>query len=144
MDITSEQMPFPDDYFDIAVCCQTLEDLTSPTLALQEMSRIARRGVIEVPHRGPESVKHERDSGAFTFGAGHHKWLIEDIDGVLTFTPKIYYMLMEHPIPQWNGPRGVDMNWYGEVPFQINFDIFESHMIENYKKFREDNKEFWQ
>lgn len=151
MDITSEPLPFADKSYDIVICSQTLEDLASPTLILREMSRVGKRGIIESPHRGPESVKSMmpayKGSGEeipFCFGAYHHKWLIELIDNTLVFTPKNYLFLMRHPIPKWTGPGGVNIAWYNNIPFRVNLDIHEQSFDENYKKFKEDNKKYWE
>lgn len=156
-DLNTTTLPFEDKSFDIALCCQTLEDLCSPRLIMSEMIRVAKRGVIEVPHRGAESVKgifHKFYNGedkpdcawpeVFNFGQGHHKWLIEEIDGRLIFVPKIYYMLMLFPIPKWTGPGGITFYWENSFNRTVHYDTSENSMVLNYAEFRERNKQYWE
>src|SRR3972149_1607903 len=49
LDITREKFPFKDKEFDFCICTHTLEDLTTPFLAIDEMSRVAKRGLIITP-----------------------------------------------------------------------------------------------
>jgi hypothetical protein len=153
LDVCTQPLPFENKSFDIAICCQTLEDLFCPTLILAEMQRVAKRGIIQSPHRGPESLKntyyecrrqpHSMDE-IWHFGTEHHKWLIEEKDGYLWFTPKVQYMLMVHPIPQWRGPGGIDHMWENNIKAKVFYDIDEFGTLDNYKIFREDNRQFWE
>jgi SAM-dependent methyltransferase len=152
LDLCCHGFPFPDDYFDICICSQTLEDLASPHLAILEMSRVAKRGIIEAPHRGPESLRNDSYNKTkpdcaldevWHFGVGHHKWLIEELDDMICFTPKVQYLLMKYPIPRWNGPKGVTFKWEGKIPYGLLYDIDESAMELNYWQFRERSQEFW-
>lgn len=153
LDLNTETLPFEDNEFDICICSQTLEDLCSPGLVLKEMQRIAKKGVIEVPHRGPESLKNTHYDGypkpegamdeVWHFGTGHHKWLIEKIDGKLQFVPKIQFMLMRHYIPKWTGPGGVSVFWEDKIDYTIMYDVYERTMEQDYRSFRERNKEYW-
>lgn len=152
-DLNSSLLPFQADHFDICICSQTLEDLCSPILILMEMQRVAKRGVIEVPHRGSESLKNTHYDGfekpayamdeVWNFGVGHHKWLIEELNGTLTFTPKIQYMLMRHPIPQWNGPGGITFFWDKTIDCRVYYDVLETEMEKNYHDFRVRSAEHW-
>jgi ubiquinone/menaquinone biosynthesis C-methylase UbiE len=46
-------LPFDDASFDLVVCCEVLEHLASPALALAEIARVARRGVLVSTPREP-------------------------------------------------------------------------------------------
>lgn len=82
--------PFPDKYFDVAVCSHTLEDIRDPLWVCSELTRVARRGYIEVPSRASEStVGAERPGQA---GLSHHRWLIDIDDRRIRFLPK-YHMI---------------------------------------------------
>lgn len=154
LDLCSDVLPFPDNHFDICICSQTLEDLPSPKLAMKEISRISKRGIIEVPHRGPESLKNLHYDGypkhthsldpVWCYGTEHHKWLIEEINGVLHFTVKNQMHLMRNPIPKWTGPTGVRFQWQGSIPFEIHYDIDQSQMDQNYLDFRDRSRKFWE
>lgn len=154
LDLCSDVFPFPDKYFDICICSQTLEDLASPRLALKEMSRVAKRGIIECPHRGPESLRisqnnlvqkpdYSQDVDVWCYGSEHHKWLVEVIDDKLIFTIKNMIYLMMHPIPQWRGETGISFKWEGTIPCGVMYDIDPRSMHYNYYDFRERNRPHW-
>lgn len=42
-------LPFSDRSFDIAICAHCLEHCANPEIVAQELSRIARKGIVEVP-----------------------------------------------------------------------------------------------
>jgi ubiquinone/menaquinone biosynthesis C-methylase UbiE len=154
LDLCSDPFPFPDKYFDICICSQTLEDLASPKLAIKEMSRVAKRGIIECPHRGPESLvstsynslpkpPYSRND-VWCFGTEHHKWLIEEIDQYLCFTIKSQIYLMYHPIPKWTGPTQIQYLWKDKIDYLLMYDISPYNMHANYSNFREKYKQYWE
>lgn len=153
LDITYQSLPFPDKSFDIAICCQTLEDISSPALVMVEMSRVAKRGIIEVPHRGPESVKSVHPDGAWCFGLSHHKWLIEEREDAggkfLLFVPKTQLRLMRWPIPRWNGPTGIHYVWENEIRFHMFYDnhdhgIMHADANNDFARFQEESRQYWE
>lgn len=87
MDICSgEPWPFPDKYFDYAICSHVLEDVRDPVWVCSEMSRIAKRGYIECPSRIVEQstgVENPLYAGYY-----HHRWLVDVRDGMLEFRVK--------------------------------------------------------
>lgn len=153
LDLNCQGFPFPDNYFDVCICSQTLEDLPSPRLAMIEMSRVAKRGIIEMPHRGPESLinrYYDKDKpdcamdDVWHFGVGHHKWLFEEIDDGLHAVPKIQYLLMYYPIPGWRGDHGIRYIWRDNIKCSMIYDIDENVMAADYRRFREDNRQYWE
>ncbi|MCA9712188.1 MAG: methyltransferase domain-containing protein, partial [Myxococcales bacterium] len=46
-------LPWPDDAFDLVVCCEVLEHLHEPTRGLAELARVARRHVLVSTPREP-------------------------------------------------------------------------------------------
>ena len=54
VDITNEKLPFTDKEFDICLCTHVLEDLASPFLVMNEMSRVAKKGLIVTPSMGED------------------------------------------------------------------------------------------
>jgi len=155
LDINCDRLPFADNEFDIAICCQTLEDLTCPKLILFEMQRVAKRGIIEVPHRGIESLKSSFPAedayrnlevpkeNIWCYGTAHHKWLIEEDNGLI-FTIKCHYRLSKWPIPKWNGPTGVHFIWKDNFNFVVNYDIINSVIDKNYRDFKYNNRKYWE
>jgi len=152
LDLCTNSFPFTDNSFDICICSQTLEDLACPHLAILEMSRVAKRGIIEVPHRGVESLKNKHYNNTrfdysmeevWHFGTGHHKWLFEEQNDMLTFVPKIQFLLMRYPIPDWCGPRGIRFQWQDRINYGLMYDIDEHAIEANYADFRERSERYW-
>jgi hypothetical protein len=83
--------PFEDKQFDFAICSHVLEDIRDPIFVCQELSRVAKRGYIEVPSRLMESCRgHEAPN---IVGLSHHRWLIEIApDGSLLFLQKYHFI----------------------------------------------------
>lgn len=78
--------PFPDKFFDYAVCSHLLEDVRDPVWVCQEMMRIAKAGYVETPSRIVEQslgVEHPRMAGYY-----HHRWLVEADGNTLSFRLK--------------------------------------------------------
>src|SRR5687768_10284392 len=80
VDITKSKLPFKDKEFDVCLCTHTLEDLPSPFLVIEEMSRVAKRGLIVTPSMGQDMVFLPIDYTDWLTGArrvpghAHHKW----------------------------------------------------------------------
>jgi SAM-dependent methyltransferase len=77
--------PFADKEIDFVVCSHTLEDVRDPIWVCDEMVRIAKRGYVEVPSRLEEQSYGFQGPWA---GWGHHRWLIDMVDGRLDFVFK--------------------------------------------------------
>jgi hypothetical protein len=84
--------PFRDKELDYVICSHTLEDVRDPLWVCAEMTRIAKRGYIEVPSRVAESC---RGTEPGQVGWSHHRWLIDIDDGRITFLMK-YHMIHSH------------------------------------------------
>jgi Methyltransferase domain len=82
---TPEPWPWEDDYFDFAVCAQTLEDLRDPVRVCLELQRVARAGYIEVPSRLEEQTRWLNGPWA---GWSHHRWICQVRDGGIDFVAK--------------------------------------------------------
>lgn len=74
-DVTA--LPFQDKSFDWVICLHVLEHVPEPDKACQELMRIAKKGFLETPRKWTE------------YYAGHptHRWLIDNVNGTLTFEP---------------------------------------------------------
>ncbi len=73
-----------DDWFDFAICSHLLEDVRDPLTVCRELSRVAKRGYIEVPSRAREIYSkawlfHLRAGPGRMTEAGfyHHRWYVE-------------------------------------------------------------------
>jgi SAM-dependent methyltransferase len=80
-----EAFPFDDLAFDFAICSHTLEDVRDPIKVCGEMVRIAKRGYVEVPSRLVEQAWGVEGPWV---GWGHHRWLIDVVEGRLRFVMK--------------------------------------------------------
>src|SRR6476469_899592 len=80
-----EPYPFADKQVDFVICSHTLEDVRDPLWVCSEMIRVAKAGYIEVPSRLEEQTY--RVQGPWV-GWGHHRWLIDIVDGKLEFVFK--------------------------------------------------------
>jgi len=86
-DICDGHWPWPDKYFDYALCSHVLEDVRDPIAVCAELVRVARAGYVEVPSRHREIFVKSRWSRlrqmlghAPEIGFYHHRWFCE-IDG---------------------------------------------------------------
>jgi hypothetical protein len=74
-DVANEPLPFQDKEFDFVYCRHTLEDMYNPFPLIKEMSRVAKRGYIEVPSPMAE-IGRGVDGGSPPFrGYHHHRWV---------------------------------------------------------------------
>ncbi len=78
--------PFPDKFFDYAVCSHLLEDVRDPVWVCAEIRRVAKAGYIETPSRAVEQskgVEHPLYAGYY-----HHRWLVSAEGKSLLFRMK--------------------------------------------------------
>ncbi|MEE8275687.1 MAG: methyltransferase domain-containing protein, partial [Alphaproteobacteria bacterium] len=54
MDVCKGGWPYVDNWFDFAIFSHLLEDVRDPLTVCRELSRVAKRGYIEVPSRARE------------------------------------------------------------------------------------------
>jgi hypothetical protein len=97
--------PWPDGYFDFAICSHTLEDLRDPIGVVRELTRVAKAGYVEVPARQWEHIRGLETRGMV--GLSHHWWLIEAAPTAaggthLSFVPKSHFI---HIDPRYSFPR---------------------------------------
>lgn len=95
--------PWPADFFDFALCVTTLEDVRDPVGVCSELSRVARRGYVEVP-----TIVHELtyavDGRGRHLGFDHHRWLCFVSDDGIEFMHKphsIHDVWQVRVLPRW-------------------------------------------
>jgi hypothetical protein len=116
-----EPWPFGDRQFDFAICSHTLEDVRDPIHVCRELSRVAKRGYVEVPSRLMEQAYGIQGPWV---GYGHHHWLIDlTAPGELEFVFKSH-VLNGQPLFQlpaevyWSAPESERVHavfWEGEI-----------------------------
>lgn len=84
VEAAAEALPFRDGEFDFVWCTQVLEHVRDPARAAAELSRVARRGFVEVPSRVGEMLN----------GNPTHRWVVDREGDVLVFRPRTF---VEHP-----------------------------------------------
>lgn len=82
------RLPIEDDFFDLGICSQTIEDLSNPEPLVREMNRVCRAGYLEGPSRLAEQTVGIRDRITSLPGHPHHHWILEAEAGGLTFFEK--------------------------------------------------------
>jgi SAM-dependent methyltransferase len=80
---------FRDKEFDFVICSHLLEDVRDPLFVCEQLIRVAKRGYIEVPTRYRECARAAATDTVS--GYDHHRWLVEVVDGSLTFTAKLHW-----------------------------------------------------
>ena len=148
LDITRERLPFTDKEFDFCFCSHTLEDLSYPFLALEEMERVAKRGLIITPSFGSDLVFSQIDFTDWLTGArrvpgfGHHKWLFYEKKGVMQIVPKNYAILYssEFHITKWSGEEEFEYYWEGKIKYKEIKDLDVHALIGLYREFIKRNR----
>lgn len=74
-----ESLPFKDKSFDYVICSHVIEHVENPSIFLQELQRVAKRGYIETPH-----PTYEKMIGGVPF----HKWFVSNDNGRLIIERK--------------------------------------------------------
>ena len=74
-----EQTSFADKEFDFVYCSHVLEHVSNPEAACKELMRIGKRGYIECPTKGKDTLFN-------TAQGSNHLWSVECINGTLCFT----------------------------------------------------------
>lgn len=95
-DVCVAPWPYPDKFFDFAVCSHILEDVRDPIAVCGELNRVARAGYIETPSRLREIFVKTRfaalralTGGLPEIGMSHHRWFVELEGAHLRFTAKM-------------------------------------------------------
>lgn len=90
-DADAAAMPFADHAFDYAVCSHTLEHVPDPAAVIDELTRVARAGYIEVPEAGSAKIldfpSHlwwcRRDGSTLVFSAKSTRHFDPEIGGYI-------------------------------------------------------------
>jgi hypothetical protein len=126
------------DPFDFVICSQTLEDIRDPTVALRNLSKIAKQGFITVPVKYRElsfveirsvEIQNEWQLKSPYRGYFHHRWIFTIDDGKLYLFPKLNFVEhiqgLENVLDQSdNGCQELAFFWEDSIPFEIVNDDF--------------------
>jgi hypothetical protein len=149
VDITREKLPFKDRQFDVCLCTHVLEDLPSPFLVMEEMARVAKRGLIVTPSMGIDMRFSPIDYTNWLTGArrvpgeAHHKWFFVKEDNGLKVIPKNYPILYteEFQMTGWRGETEMEYYWKGIIKYS-EFSALNIHkLIDEYERFLNKNED---
>lgn len=121
VDLCREPLPFEDDEFDVCICAHTLEDLYNPFLALDEIRRVAKKGYLEMPHRGAEVCYGVSPEQGVYPGWGHHHWMFETTSPTsFRVIAKTWYLLRHdaEKVGVWAGPSSFEFFWHGGYEYE--------------------------
>lgn len=101
-DVCAGAWPYPDKFFDFAICSHLLEDVREPLVVCRELARVAKRGYVEVPSRTREIFAKSRFFGIHAalgnvpeVGFYHHRWMVEIENTHLRFLRKTHQLVMD-------------------------------------------------
>ena len=125
----ADETPFKDGQFDFVIACHIAEHMTDPDKFFKELTRISKRGYIEVPTPFFDN---------FTFGNsgplphGHAWWVtFDDVTNEMVFKPR-YQVVKEsiHPrdttflLPFFRDSMITSLYWEGEISFRMDDSTF--------------------
>jgi len=148
LDIQSNKLPFKNKEFDFCLCTHTIEDLNWPFLILDEMARVAKRGLIITPSRGEDMVFTSFDitnwmtGGRRVPGLAHHKWFFEKRGKTLYVVTKNYPLLYssKFQFTKWTGSDECKFYWEKKIKYKVIGDLDFHLLIKEYRRFVEKNK----
>lgn len=143
VDITREKLPFKNKEFDIGLCSHTLEDLSNPFTVMDEMGRVAKRGIIITPSMGKDMVFSGIDFTDWLTGArripgeAHHKWFFVKGKGGIKIIPKNFPILYTNDfhVTKWSGEPEFIYEWSGKVNYREFVSLNIHNLIDEYEKF---------
>jgi SAM-dependent methyltransferase len=99
-DACIEPWPFPDKFFDFAICSHLLEDVRDPLAVCRQLRRVAKSGYLETPSRLREIYSKKLFFRLRSLlgkipevGFYHHRWFVEAEGSHLRFTEKVAGLL---------------------------------------------------
>lgn len=148
VDIASEDLPFKDKEFDFCLCSHTLEDLYNPFLIINEMGRVAKRGLIITPSMGKDMVFSHVDFTDWLTGArrvpgnSHHKWFFYNKRGRMRIIPKNFPILYtsDFQIVDWGGEEEYVHYWEGKIEYEKGDDLNIHKLIDEYESYVKSQK----
>jgi hypothetical protein len=111
--------------FDFCVCSHTIEDLYYPFVALENFSKIAKRGIIVVPSMHREMGRGDR--GQPSKGYDHHRFIYHpSVDNKLVAIPKMGHMeYKKYNIDQSGNQNELQFFWKEDISFVEFGQMFE-------------------
>jgi SAM-dependent methyltransferase len=89
MNLRMARLPFEDRFFDFVYCRHTIEDMDDPSLLLEEMKRVGKRGYIETPSPLSELCRGIDGNSPPWRGYVHHRHFVWVENDTLCLLPKL-------------------------------------------------------
>ena len=148
-DVCLGNWPYPDKFFDFAICSHLLEDVREPLVVCRELARVAKRGYVEVPSRAREIFAKARFFGLRAamgnvpeVGFYHHRWMVE-IEGMhLRFLRKTHQLVMNRDFyltrrelgrKMTEAESGICLWWDGDFTAEEVFEVSD-HDLRAFKR----------
>lgn len=151
VDITKEKLPFVDKEFDFCLCTHTLEDLYNPFLVMNEMQRVAKRGIIVTPSMGKDMTFCHVDLTDWLTGVrrlpgeAHHKWFFNKTGiNTIRIIPKVYPVLYtsNFHITEWSGNPEFVFYWKNSFKVEEAPALNIHELIDEYQVYFNRNIKF--
>lgn len=147
-DFTKDKLPFKDKEFDVCLCTHTLEDLFDPFILMEEIQRVAKRGIIVTPSFGEDIIFSKYNLTDWLTGArrvpgvGHHKWLFIKSGNMMVVIPKNYPILYSSDFhyTNWSGDKEFVYVWNNIIRYERKSDLDFHKLISIYRSFVNKNK----
>lgn len=143
-DVCEGAWPYPDKFFDFAICSHLLEDVREPLTACRELARVAKRGYVEVPSRAREIFAKARFFGlrsAFgnvpEVGFYHHRWMVELEGTHFRFLRKTHQLVMNRDFyltrrelgrKMGEAESGLSLWWDGDFTAEEVFEVSDDDL----------------
>ena len=119
--LDNENLPFADKEFDFVIASHVLEHVKDPTKFLNEISRVARQGYIEVPTKLEDNLVFENKKA--------HLWHLtfDDVNHVINIKKKVQFfepILAVSSIKKLNNyfrdSLLLELHWENTIEFKLN------------------------
>ena len=119
--LENENLPFADNEFDFVIASHVLEHVKDPTKFLNEISRVANQGYIEVPTKLEDNLVFENKKA--------HLWHLtfDDVNQVINISKKIQFfepILAVSSIKKLNNyfrdSLLLELHWENTIEFKLN------------------------
>ena len=126
--------------YDFAICNHTLEDLYNPYPVLDNLHRIARRGMITIPSINTE-LSCLPESPLWR-GYMHHRWLFDQtVDGHMLVIPKLGIIERSGAWPAQYSEAWQEIRYEWTEP--VNYVEFGSNYIEGVRHYEDNLNSVW-
>ncbi|MCX7354857.1 MAG: methyltransferase domain-containing protein [Alphaproteobacteria bacterium] len=148
-DVCAGGWPYPDKFFDFAICSHLLEDVREPLVVCRELARVAKRGYVEVPSRAREIFAKARFFGLRAsfgnvpeVGFYHHRWMVEIEGAHLRFLRKTHQLVMNRDFcltrrelgrKMTEAESGICLWWDGDFTAEEIFEVSD-HDLRAFKR----------